>query len=104
MWNDLDEFNDPTTSISPEAIAIANGHAFDDHIREFPEIKTREQFAQLINNIMNNPTDRKPLRNNRTVYWDDASGTIVIEDPCDADGGTAFRPSAGRQYFDEVIR
>ena len=38
---------------------------------------------------------RRKERNN-------AEQTVVIVDPNNPDGGTAFRPAAGKQYFDEL--
>jgi hypothetical protein len=39
----------------------------------------------------------RPLENGRTAYLRD--GTIVIRNPRDPDGGTAFHPTNGYQYF-----
>lgn len=102
MWSDLDEINNPPSEISQEAQAIANGHAFNDHRAEFPESANRYEFAQLINDIMNNPSEVKRLSNRRTAYWYAASNTLVIKDPGDIDGGTAFRPSDGKSYFERL--
>ena len=102
MWGELDQYNNPTSEISPEARAIANGHAYDEHIGDFPGIVTRDEFARLIDDIMNNPSEVKPLNRRRTAYWDDTSDTVVIVDPGDADGGTAFKPTGGRDYFDSL--
>jgi filamentous hemagglutinin len=82
---------------------IAGGHAFDKHVierAEFPEVSTRQQFAEHIENVINNPTASKQLNNGRSVFWDDATGTVVIRNPKAADGGTAFRPTQGKSYFD----
>jgi filamentous hemagglutinin len=102
IWQELDELNNPTPEILREAQAIANGHAFNDHRGEFPEIENREEFAQLIDDIMNNPSEVKPLSNGRTAYWDATSNTLVIKDPGDIDGGTAFRPTERKNYFDRL--
>ena len=37
------------------------------------------------------------LSGGRTAYWND--GTVVIRNPGAADGGTAFRPTNGYDYF-----
>ena len=102
IWSELDELNNPTPEILQKAQAIANGHAFNDHGGEFPEIETRKEFAQLIDDIMNNPSEVKHLSNGRTAYWDDTSNTLVITDPGDIDGGTVFRPTDGKNYFDRL--
>ena len=84
---------------------ISNGHAFDKHVikkNEFTDlgIKTREQFARHIENVVNNPTSVKELSGGRSAYWDQSTGTVVIRNPKPGDGGTAFRPTNGRAYFD----
>ncbi|MFM6370040.1 MAG: RHS repeat-associated core domain-containing protein, partial [Dolichospermum sp.] len=84
---------------------IAGGHAFEKHILnrgEFPGIRTRQQFSQHIENVVNHPTASKQLSNGRTAYWDDASGTVVIRNPKASDGGTAFQPTSGKSYFDNL--
>jgi hypothetical protein len=78
---------------------IANGHAFDKHLGEFPEVSTRQEFQQVIDNVIENPTDSKSLSNGRTAYYDSQSNTLVITDPSSADGGTAFRPTNGVGYY-----
>lgn len=42
------------------------------------------------------------LSNGRAAFWDNATGTVVTRNPSAVDGGTAFRPAAGRSYFTEV--
>ena len=34
------------------------------------------------------------------AYWDDDEQAIVITNPDDPDGGTAFKPGRGKAYFD----
>jgi pyocin large subunit-like protein len=102
IWLELDEYNNPTPEILPEAQAIANGHAYNEHIEDFPGIETRSEFAQFINNLINNPSEVKPLNRGRTAYWDDTTDTVIIVDPSDIDGGTAFKPTGGKDYFDTL--
>ena len=102
MWSDSDEINNPPSEISQEAQAIANGHAFNEHRAEFPELANRYEFVQLINDIMNNSSQVKRLSNGRTAYWYAASNTLIIRDPGDIDGGTAFRLSDAKSYFDRL--
>ena len=82
---------------------IAGGHAFDKHVLsqgEFPgSIRTRVQFQQHIESVMNNPTAARELSRGRIGYWHDESGTAVIRNPFAADGGTTFRPANGVDYF-----
>jgi hypothetical protein len=50
---------------------IAGGHAFGKHADEFADlgITTRDQFAGHIENIMNNPSAFRELRNGRSAFW-----------------------------------
>ena len=78
---------------------ISKGHAFGKHVikqGEFPGVETREQFASLIQDAVMNGEFR-PLSGGRTAYWSD--GTVVIRNPATADGGSAFRPTKGHDYF-----
>jgi filamentous hemagglutinin len=84
---------------------IAGGHAFDKHVverAEFPGIETRSQFSAQIERIIRNPSDVKVLSNGRTAYWEDSSGTVVIRDPNSLEGGTAFKPTTGKAYFNKL--
>ena len=78
---------------------ISGGHAFDKHVierGEFPGVTTRRQFADMIEDAVVNGESRV-LNGGRTAYWSD--GTVVIHNPGAADGGTAFRPANGYDYF-----
>jgi RHS repeat-associated protein len=84
---------------------IAGGHAFEKHVLNQGEfkglgIRTRERFANHIENVVNNPTASRQLSGGRSAYWQDSTGTVVIRNPRAADGGTAFQPTNGRAYFD----
>jgi len=78
---------------------ISVGHAFDKHVierREFPDATTRRQFADMIEDVVLNDEPRV-LGGGRTAHWD--HGTLVIRNPGAPDGGTAFRPTNGYDYF-----
>ena len=84
---------------------IAGGHAFDKHVTqngEFQGIRTRPQFSRLIETTIKNATEAKGLSNGRTAYWDGSTGTVVIYNPNAADGGTAFKPTQGKTYFNNL--
>ena len=86
---------------------ISNGHAYEKHViqqNEFADlgIKTKEQFAQHIENIVKNPTSVKELSGGRIAYWEQSTNTVVLRNPKPGDGGTAFRPVNGRAYFDNL--
>ena len=104
LWGDADVVNNPPIpGVSQEAESIANGHAFAKHQEQFPNINTRDDFAEVIDGIINNPSDSKNLERGRTAYWDDATATVVITDPGDTDGGTAYKPDDGKAGFDKLI-
>lgn len=118
--------NRPPSSRSPSpqndnkkvAEKMANGHAYDKHIlgqpygkgpkkqvpREFPgAMRTRNQFQDHIEKVISNQnTPQKPLPKNRTAYWDDEFGAVVIKDPKHPDLGTFFQPSLGKKYYDSL--
>jgi RHS repeat-associated protein len=78
---------------------IAGGHAFDKHVLdlgEFPGTRTRAQFASHIEDVVLDGQLRS-LGGGRTAFWRD--GTVVIRNPRSPDGGTAFRPKDGYDYF-----
>lgn len=87
---------------------IAKGHAFEKHVLQRGEfsgfIRTRKEFSNHIENVMNNPTAIKELARDRTAYWHESSRTVVIHNPRAIDGGTAFQPPRGRAYFDGLRR
>ena len=90
---------------SPIGIArrIAQGHAYDKHVLEkgeFPEIANPGEFEHLIDDVMNNYDDSKSLTRGRAAYWKD--DIVVITNPVDPDGGTAFRPVDGKEYYDNL--
>ncbi len=86
---------------------ISSGHAYNKHVirqQEFTDlnINSPADFARHIENIVSHPTNMKELPRGRTAYWDDKTGTIVIRDKNSDDGGTAFRPTSGKKYYDDL--
>lgn len=67
-------------------------------------ITTREGFAKHIDDVVAHAkgADVRHLSSGRAAYWDQASGTVVIRNASAADMGTAFRPTAGRTYFENL--
>jgi filamentous hemagglutinin len=87
---------------SSDAQQIANGHAWPKHRGDFPEFSTEAEFAQHIDQILANPSASKSLARGRAAFWDDKTKTVVIRDPNSPDLGTAFKPSGGKAYFDNL--
>ena len=85
--------------LAGEELAGADGHAFVKHVieqGEFPGIRTRAQFADMIENVVLNG-ERRVRNGGATAYW--RNGVIVIRNPKAADGGTVFAPKEGYSYF-----
>jgi len=87
---------------SADAQQIAKGHAWSRHGAEFPEFSSEAEFADHIDNVMASPSATKIIAKGRKAFWDDKSKTLVIRDPNSPDLGTAFRPKAGKAYFDNL--
>ena len=90
------------------ALAIAGGHAFEKHVlgvgnpqgSEFAGlgIRTRAQFANHVENVINSPSRTNPLDSDREHFYDSTTNTIVIRNQKDPDGGTSFRPEDKENY------
>ena len=87
---------------------IAGGHAYEKHILTRGEfsgfIRTRKQFAEHIECVLNNPTTTKQLSRNRIGYWHQETGTVVVWNPKAIDGGTAFQPIDGMLYYEVKLK
>jgi len=94
---------EPTATELKIAKAIASGHAYEKHVVEeklFPEVKSRDEFIEVIAKVLANPTHHRELENDREAYFDKTSNTIVIYNPHAKDKGTCFRPRNGLKYFE----
>jgi len=111
------------TSDEEVAETIARGHAYRKHVegldngetgREFdagrviarlafppPSVASPDDFARHLRRALGSET-AADLERERRKYWDARSGTIVIVDRKSRDCGTAFRPSGGRRYYDNL--
>jgi len=87
---------------------IASGHAFDKHVvkkNEFSNIlkcPTKEEFKKHVRHVMKHGKHKKFAGGKKEAWYDKNSNTIVIHDPANKDGGTAFRPHKGEQYFNDL--
>jgi hypothetical protein len=96
---------EPTATQLRIAKAIANGHSYEKHVVDeklFPEVKSRDDFIEVIANVLANRTHHRNLQNDREAYFDKESNTIVIYNPHARDKGTCFRPRAGLKYFENL--
>jgi filamentous hemagglutinin len=86
-------------SLREDAERIAAGHAWTKHGEDFAWLSQKD-FAAFIEQVMRQPSEARNLTNDRTAFWDDATGTVVIYDSLAPDLGTAFKPARGKTYFD----
>jgi hypothetical protein len=96
---------EPTAAQLKIAKAIAMGHSYDKHVvgeKLFPEVKSRDDFIELIAKVLANPTHHRELENDRAAYFDKKSNTVVIYNPHARDKGTCFRPRAGLKYYENL--
>ncbi len=62
-------------------------------------MSSQGEFQELVQNAMDNATESKSLEGRRYAYWDQSTDTVVITDPSNPDGGTAFKPTNGYAYY-----
>ncbi|MBF7070129.1 hypothetical protein [Aliarcobacter butzleri] len=97
--------DDVIKNLSQTSKQIANGHAWDKHVikrNEFPNIKTKEEFAELIESTIKNSTHSGNLERGRSFSYDEKTNIIVIKDPNHIDGGTIFKPTEGINYLKDI--
>jgi RHS repeat-associated protein len=85
--------------LAAKELAGADGHAFQKHVveqGEFPGIRTRAQFSDVIEDTILNG-ERRVRSDGASAYW--RKGVIVIRNPGSRDGGTVFAPKEGYSYF-----
>jgi hypothetical protein len=88
------------------AHAIGFGHAYWKHVadaNEFGELITQSTFEHLILETILYPEKCRPLRLNRTAFWNATEGLLVIHNPMDPDLGTAYWPAEGRHEFENLF-
>jgi hypothetical protein len=84
------------------ASTIASGHAWTKHAGDWARLgfKRADQLKSYIERVM--LTGGKALKGGRWAWFDKAKGVVVIFDPRNPDGGTAFIPRDGIRYFNEL--
>ncbi|QFR98066.1 sugar-binding protein [Streptomyces tsukubensis] len=85
--------------LAADELAGADGHSFQKHVveqGEFPGIRTRAQFSDMIEGVILNG-ERRVRSDGASAYW--RNGVIVIRNPGSRDGGTVFAPQEGHRYF-----
>ncbi|HZZ79418.1 MAG TPA: hypothetical protein VFE62_12920 [Gemmataceae bacterium] len=95
----------PTAAQKKIASAIANGHSYQKHVvdeKQFPDVKSVNDFAEVIGKVLANPTHHRDLESDREAYYDSKSNIIVIFNPRARDKGTCFRPNAKLKYYQNL--
>ena len=77
---------------------IASGHAFSKHVLSNGEfsglgIRTRQQFADHIESVVNNPDTVRYTTDGRVFYVQKSTGTFVVRNASGSGEGTAYQPS-----------
>jgi hypothetical protein len=88
-----------------EVAESASDHAYDKHKKdqgEFRNLSNKLELIHLVKKIIKEHLEWKRLDDNRTAYWDEDSGTVVIHNPNVADQGTVHQPRDGKKYYDEL--
>jgi filamentous hemagglutinin len=99
------KLKEPTATQKKIAKSIANGHSYEKHVvdeKQFPDVKSVDDFADLIGKVLANPTHHRDLESDREAYYDSKSNIIVIYNPRAKDKGTCFRPNARLKYYENL--
>jgi len=99
------KLKEPTAAQKKIAKSIAHGHSYEKHVideKQFPDVKSVDDFADVIGKVLANPTHHRDLENDREAYYDNKANIIVIYNPRAKDKGTCFRPSARLKYYENL--
>jgi len=88
----------PASALDAQLVGreVAGGQAFEKHVLEQGEfkglgIRTREQFAGHVENVVNSPSGVRYYKDGRVIYLQESTGTVVIRNPSSGES-TAFQP------------
>lgn len=94
------------------AARIASGHAFKEHIQQFPQATSKQELEMIVRDTVKNADVMRGLYNAkvgkaRAVYFKKDptgdGGVVVFLDSTTADGGTIFRRDDGLEFVLKVI-
>ena len=72
-------------------------HSFEKHVLNLGEfaglgIRTKDQFRQHIESVLDNPSSIRYYIDGRSVYLHEPTGTVVVRNPTGSGQSTAFQP------------
>ncbi|PRA85902.1 hypothetical protein CQ054_10540, partial [Ochrobactrum sp. MYb29] len=78
-------------------------HSFYKHVLQQGEfkglgIRTKTQFREHVNNVIENPSSIRYYSNGRSVYLQESTGTVVVRNPTGSGQSTAFQPKDWNTY------
>ena len=115
------EFNDDNISAIADTIA---SKVIEEHKDDFKHpnpiknktmpwtLSTQEDIREFVEDILrkNNIASRdgatalnvesKDMSSDRIAWWENNTGTYVVYNPDEDECGSAFRPSSGKEYYD----
>lgn len=79
-------------------------HSFYKHVLQQGEFKglgvrTKAQFREHVNNVIENPSGIRYYKDGRSVYLQESTGTIVVRNPTGSGQSTAFQPENWNDYI-----
>jgi hypothetical protein len=88
----------PGPQPEPATAAEVDGwieHSWQKHVvdqKEFPDVQSKDDLREVVEDVMENPTEWG-YRDDGSIYWyDEFDNTIVIKNPAGL-GGTVYRPT-----------
>jgi hypothetical protein len=83
-------------------------HSFYKHVLQQGEfkglgIRTKTQFREHVNNVIENPSSIRYYKDGRSAYLQESTGTVVIRNPTGSGQSTAFQPRSWNDYINNVL-
>lgn len=83
-------------------------HSFGKHVLNRGEfaglgIRTKAQFREHVNSVIENPSSIRYYRDGRSAYLQESTGTVVVRNPTGSGQSTAFQPDYWNDYINNRI-
>ncbi|WP_147822482.1 hypothetical protein [Salidesulfovibrio onnuriiensis] len=93
--------------VNASVLKIARGESWSKHVFTrtgdlYGVFRDKAEFERHLTKIVNDRGTPTKIFQQKTAYWDEASGVVIILDPDRADCGMALRPWEGRDYYDKL--